>query len=254
MTVLLVLSLAAAFLVTVFRTFTSISEESAQERFSLIADQASLQLESLVKQSASLVRVRASAQGHMFAENGALNPSAMVPSFLDSLEAEPEAYSHFFALENNEFLQVINVLGDERTQAALKAPTGTTYAVRRITMNKYGQRTDSYEFLAADKTVLGTRVFPTSLVPTQRPWYQGAKSQQQLFVTAPYVFASTGELGLTVAAPLRDEAGVLATDISLRSLEGFWPASSCPRMAPSPCKTSKARCWPSMAAARSSRV
>lgn len=221
MTVLLVLSLAAGFLVTVFRTFTSISEESAQERFSLIADQASLQLESLVKQSASLVRVRASAQGHMFAENGALNPSAMVPGFLDSLGAEPDTYSHFFALENNEFLQVINVLGDERTQAALKAPTGTTYAVRRITMNKYGQRTDAYEFLAADKTVLGTRMFPASLVPTQRPWYIGAKSQQQVFVTEPYVFASTGELGLTVAAPLRDEAGVLATDISLRSLEGF---------------------------------
>jgi HD-GYP domain-containing protein (c-di-GMP phosphodiesterase class II) len=221
MTVLLVLSLAAAFLYTVFRTFTSISEESAQERFSLIAEQASLQLESLVKQSGNLVLARSGSERQMFVRDGALNPGSMVPTFLGSSEAEPDAYSHFFALQNNEFLQVINVLGDARIQAAIKAPDGTAYAVRRITRDKQGQRTDSYHFLSASKDLLGSRSQPAALVPTERPWYQGALSQKHLFVTEPYLFASTGELGLTVAAPLQDGAGVLATDISLRGMETF---------------------------------
>jgi HD-GYP domain-containing protein (c-di-GMP phosphodiesterase class II) len=49
-----------------------------------------------------------------------------------------------------------------------------------------------------------------------------------LAVTDPYLFASTGELGITVAAPLPGQAGVIATDISLRSLQDFLTGLSLP--------------------------
>jgi len=221
MTVLLVVSLAAAFLVTVFRTFTSISEESAQERFSLIADQASLQLENLVQESAKLVVVRAGASRSIYVQNGALNPDGVVPTFLGSVAADPNVYSHFFALANDEFLQVIDTGGDARIQAALKAPEATQFVVRRILKDKQGQRTETFHFLNKEKTLLYRRSQPAKFVPTERPWYTQALAKGRLVVTEPYVFASTGELGLTVAAPLADGDGVLATDISLRAIEGF---------------------------------
>ena len=221
MTVLLVLSLAAAFLFTVLRTFTSISEESAQERFSLIAEQASLQLENLVQGSAKLVVVRAGADRDTYVKDGALNPTRVVSTFLGSAAADTNVYSHFFGLGNDDFLQVINVGGDARIQAALQAPDNTVFALRRITHDAKGVRTDDYQFLSKSRDVLGSRSQPAKLVPTQRPWYQGAAEKGGLFVTAPYVFASTGELGLTVAAPLAAGGGVLATDISLRAIETF---------------------------------
>jgi HD-GYP domain-containing protein (c-di-GMP phosphodiesterase class II) len=221
MTVLLVLSLAAAFLFTVMRTFTAISEDSAQERFSLIAEQASVELESLVQTSAKQVLVRAGADRSIYVKDGALNPTGVVPTFLGSAGVSPDVYSHFFALDNDDFLQVINVAGDARIQAALQAPDGTFFAVRRITHDKKGERVDTYSFLSKSKEPLGQRAQPAKLVPTQRPWYQGAATQGGLFVTEPYVFASTGELGLTVAAPLAAGGGVLATDISLRAMETF---------------------------------
>ncbi|NVO07789.1 MAG: hypothetical protein HXX19_18535, partial [Rhodoferax sp.] len=184
-------------------------------------DQASLQLENLIQSSAKLVVVRAGAARATYFKDKALNPDSAVPTFLGSVAADPDVYSHFFALANDEFLQVIDVAGDVRIQTALKAPEGTFYAVRRITRDKQGARTDRYEFFSQGKALLGRREQAATLVPTQRPWYQGAAAKGRLFVTAPYLFASTGELGLTVAAPLIDGGGVLATDISLRAMETF---------------------------------
>ncbi len=54
-TTLLVATLAAIFLITVFRTFTSISEENATTRFSLIAGQAASQLEGLLHQNRKFI-------------------------------------------------------------------------------------------------------------------------------------------------------------------------------------------------------
>ncbi len=221
MTVLLVVSLAAAFLVTVFRTFTQISEASAQERFALIAERAAFQLENLVQTSAKQVVVRAGANRSTYINNGALNTDGVVSTFLGSVAADPNVYSHFVGLDNDEFLQVINTGGDERIQAALKAPANTEYVVRRITTAGLGQRTDRYQFLNRERTLMAVREQVATLVPTERIWYAAPIAKGGVYVTEPYVFASTGELGLTVAAPLKDGEGVLATDISLRGLAKF---------------------------------
>ena len=228
MTSLLVVAMAAAFLLTVFRTFTTISENTASERFSLIATQAELKLENLIQENAKLVRVRAGALRDNYIQGGALNPYGMVLEFLGSVAVDPNVYSMFFGLDNEDFLQVIGVRGDKRLQEALQAPDGTYYAVRRIVHTSSNTRQDTYQFVAKNKTLLGSRSQEAKLVPTQRPWYQGAKSQAGTFVTAPYVFASNGELGITVASALEGGGGVLATDISLRALHDFLAAIELP--------------------------
>ena len=221
MTSLLVIALAAAFLVTVFQTFTSISEDTAKERFSLIAGQAEQKLEALIQENARVVQVRAGAQRDNYFVGDTLNPSAMVPTFLGSVAVDDNLYSQFFGLSNDEFLQVIGVRDDARVVKALQAPEGTYYAVRRIVRAKDGSRADNYQFLGKDRRILGSRSQEAKLVPTQRPWYGGAQAAQGVYVTDPYVFGSNGELGITVASPLQGGGGVLATDISLRGLQVF---------------------------------
>lgn len=56
--------------------------------------------------------------------------------------------------------------------------------------------------------------------PRCRPWYLGARASSKAFFTAPYVFAGSGELGITAAqgfgraAPLAPPAGVCMLDFS----------------------------------------
>lgn len=218
-TTLLVVLLTASFLYTVFHTFSRISEENATTRFALIASQATDQLSGLVSHNAKFVSAQARGELAQFARDGRLNVRDLVVPFIASLEADPTLYSHFFGLANEEFLQVIGIRGDTRIAAALHAPNDAWFAVRHIQLDGKGGRADLYRFLDRNRRTVGSYEQAASLVPTSRPWYGGAMARNGLAVTEPYLFASTGELGITVAAPLPEQAGVLATDISLRSLQ-----------------------------------
>ncbi|OOV87707.1 methyl-accepting chemotaxis protein [Oceanospirillum linum] len=68
--------------------------------------------------------------------------------------------------------------------------------------------------------------------PRKRPWYQQVKREGRAVVTPPYPRASTGELVVTLAAPMKNSlGGVVAGDItltslikSLLSLDTSWPS------------------------------
>jgi HD-GYP domain-containing protein (c-di-GMP phosphodiesterase class II) len=216
---LLVILLTSGFLYTVFRTFNVNSEENATARFSLIAGRAADELSGLLRNSGKFVTAQARADLALFVEDGRLNPTDVVAGFLASLEADPTLYSHFFGLANEEFLQVIGIRGDARIAAALSAPAGAWFAVRRIRLGAGGARFDRSDFLDQDRRLLGSREQAATLRPSSRPWYGSTLQRGALAVTSPYLFDSTRELGITVAMPLARQAGVLATDISLRSLQ-----------------------------------
>ncbi len=218
---LLVVTLAVVFLLTVFRTFSKISEENAIARFTLIGQQAYGRLDALLSHSASFVTAQAHAEIEQFVLNRRLNPKDQVSPFLASLEADDTMYSHFVGLANDEFLQVIALRENPRIVAALKGPQQSYFAVRRIQRKGEDQRSESWTFLDRQRRVLEVQQRDAQFIPTSRPWYAGATKQNRMYVTEPYLFASTGDLGVTVAHPLPDGAGALGSDISLQSLNEF---------------------------------
>ena len=55
--------------------------------------------------------------------------------------------------------------------------------------------------------------------PTARPWYKQAEQAKKLIITQPYPRSSTGELVVTVAAPMQNGmGGVVAGDVTLTTL------------------------------------
>ncbi|MNM33361.1 Methyl-accepting chemotaxis protein PctA [compost metagenome] len=65
------------------------------------------------------------------------------------------------------------------------------------------------------------QVMPDGYDPSSRPWFQAAAKAGGSIVTPPYIFSTTQNLGLTVAAPLiRDGKleGVVAADLTLTTL------------------------------------
>ena len=220
-TTLLVGLLTAAFLVTLVGSFARISEENAITQFSLIARQASTQLVTLLNGNARFVATQARADLSQFAARGEINPHEMVSTFISSLEADENTYSHHFGLANDEFLQVVAIRDDDRIRQVIGAPASAAFAVRRITHAVGDKRQESWQFLDAKRRHL-TRVDKiANFSPTSRPWYRAALQAGDVALTEPYLFASTGQLGITVSTPLPDNSGVLATDLSLHSLQAF---------------------------------
>ncbi|OUL56910.1 methyl-accepting chemotaxis protein [Pseudoalteromonas ulvae] len=65
-----------------------------------------------------------------------------------------------------------------------------------------------------------TRQNPQGIDFRTRPWYQAAKKQNSLLITAPYVDAATKELLLSVVAPINANGfkGVIGGDLSLKDI------------------------------------
>jgi methyl-accepting chemotaxis protein len=62
---------------------------------------------------------------------------------------------------------------------------------------------------------------PTGYDPRKRPWYQAATTAGTTVLLPPYIFASSKQLGVTIAAPLIREgqlAGVVGGDLDLSAL------------------------------------
>ncbi|TVQ73915.1 MAG: methyl-accepting chemotaxis protein [Oceanospirillales bacterium] len=60
---------------------------------------------------------------------------------------------------------------------------------------------------------------PSDYDPRTRPWYQQASRDNKLVVTSPYADAGTGDMIISIAAPLRNgNQGVVASDISINAI------------------------------------
>ncbi len=226
---LLVVALSSMFLMTVFQTFKNVAEERALGNFSIAADQIWLRLEHLLDRSARFVSAQAKGDPAQFADAaGRLNRRDMVPAFIAAMDADPNVYSSFFGLGNEDFLQVIGVHAEPAQLKALQAPPQTYFVVRRIGSSDGAERSEEWIFLDQQRQVLGRREGDARFLPSQRPWYAATIQRKALWVTDPYLFASNGALGITVATPLPDNLGVLAIDIGLASLQTFLSGLSLP--------------------------
>ena len=220
-TVVLVLALTGIFLVTVFGQFRSMAEEHARERFERIAKQASSEIGHLVGSVARFVTTQTHAHPELFSDENGVNQQGVVSTFISSIAADDNLFGHFFGLRNDEFVQVIGIRKNPQLISVLKAPAESYFAVRHILLQPDGRRMEHWKFLGEDRQLLGQSQAPASYAPTGRPWFLAAMATEGLAITPPYLFSSTGEIGLTVSEKLPEKMGVFGTDIHLASLQNI---------------------------------
>ena len=103
-----VLALTAIFLYVVIGRFNDSVEADAKERFRLIAQNAVERVTRLIGRTSSVVAAESRVRSERYSENGRLSEQ-MLGTFLTQVDSERNLYSVYFALENDEFLQVIAV-------------------------------------------------------------------------------------------------------------------------------------------------
>lgn len=151
--------------------------------------------------------------------DGPENPA--VPLLTELLESEPALYSLYAGRQNGDFLQVIATRGDDRVRQAHRAPAGTDMIVRTIT-GQGPDRTQRWAYLDRQGAVLGrAEDAAPDYDPRQRDWYAPAQQAPGPVLSAPYLFHSLRQPGITASRRLAGADGVVGVDITLAGLSDF---------------------------------
>ncbi len=111
-----------------------------------------------------------------------------------------------------------------RSQADAKsfgAPQGARYLLQEIDRSASPPR-GTFIFMDEELNTLredNKPDYPASFDPRTRSWYERALREDETVVSDPYVFFTTGKVGITVSAPAENSRTVLAADVQLESLD-----------------------------------
>lgn len=147
---------------------------------------------------------------------------AVLLSMLGGLRRTPQISGVYVGYENGDFYQVLSFSDyDKETVAVLGGPPESRYGLQLITSDNRGARTETLRFFNDEMREIAslTNASP-AYDPRARGWYKDARAQpRQLIRTSPYVFASTPQVGLTVATSFDGPiGGVVAADVTLDRL------------------------------------
>jgi HD-GYP domain-containing protein (c-di-GMP phosphodiesterase class II)/HAMP domain-containing protein len=133
----------------------------------------------------------------------------------------------YIGYDNGHFF-LVRALRDDADRALFKAPAAARYLAQHIESGDGGAR-----FMMFDGAF--TRVHEST--PTDfkfdartRPWYIDAQKSDEIIHTAPYVFFTTGKVGVTIARRASNQRAVVGVDLRLTRISEALAKS---RMSPS---------------------
>jgi adenylate cyclase len=178
------------------------------------------QTEALLNPIASLVRVSAQVAAE---QPDFYRADKALPSMLAVLGHSRNISSVYVGFPDGSYRMALRVPPGLKVHGA-EPPKDTLYASRSIDRRAGGAAQDRYAFLDAQAQPLGNSAAPSSYDPRVRPWFKDAVDKKELVISNPYIYATTGLPGITVAMPFYSGgqlAGVLAVDILLDSLSQY---------------------------------
>lgn len=142
------------------------------------------------------------------------------PLLAAQLRAHPLVSAIYVGYDSGDFV-LVRPLTQEALRTRLQAPAGAAYAVQMRTQNAPAGQVGMYHFFDAQLQLLQSRAEPDyRFDPRQRPWYQGAleKGPQAVAISAPYLFFTTAQVGLSMSQRAHQGQAVLGLDMALDDL------------------------------------
>jgi HD-GYP domain-containing protein (c-di-GMP phosphodiesterase class II) len=139
--------------------------------------------------------------------------------FAVALEHVPSLSALYVGYGSGDFFLVRQLRDNAPVRAQFKAPAGVAYLVQSIERGTGASPHGTYVFLDSELREIERRDVPEYVFdPRTRDWYQAALATQQQVKTAPYVFFSTGEVGVTFARRSDGRGTVVGADLTLGDL------------------------------------
>ncbi len=107
-------------------------------------------------------------------------------------------------------------------------PDNARFVSRFLDTRRHGAPVDAYTFHARWGERIGERAGPANYDPRVRGFYRDSLRLKAANISDPYLFASSGELGVTASAPAfrhGEAVGIFAADITLKTLSEYLSAN-----------------------------
>jgi HD-GYP domain-containing protein (c-di-GMP phosphodiesterase class II) len=138
----------------------------------------------------------------------------------EGFAAAPQISAVYAGYPNGDFFLLRPVPNSPDARARLGAPAHAAYLAQSIEHRAGGKATGTFIWLDAGLARLATENRPeyTGFDPRGRPWYRDATSANGQIKTAPYVFSTTREVGITLARRAARTEAVVGADITLHAI------------------------------------
>ncbi len=139
------------------------------------------------------------------------------------LRAMTRITSVFYGFPDGEFVQYVDLQEHGSWIPRKSQPPQDALFVRRwLVDDPVDGRIETIEYLDESLSVLAFEEASVEYDPRQRSWYREAIDDDSVIATDPYVFASSQEIGVTVARRVDEgRLGVFGIDVTFASISAF---------------------------------
>ncbi|MFL1406007.1 HD domain-containing phosphohydrolase [Marinobacter sp. M1N3S26] len=144
-----------------------------------------------------------------------------LPVLLDWLQDSELVSAVYLGYADGDFLLLRDLAGAPE-QDPLAGPPGSRYLLQSVERGEDGDSvTGRWRFYDDNLALLSERAMPDyRFDPRNRPWFSRARDTTDTVVTAPYVFFTTREIGVTMARRSPGTGTILGLDATLTDLGG----------------------------------
>lgn len=222
--VLLIVILGATLIYFTFETQKKSTIETTNKLFEYSSTQTKEKLFSLIAPAETFVELSSRLSGNGMSDQSKF--MAFLPYMFQSLLSTPWISSVYIGYENGDFLMIESLHDDPKTRIALSAPKEAAFFLKKIIHNTNNNPVVTFTFFNDELETISTKeVTHKGYDPRLRPWYQTAMTQKETIITDPYLFFTTGHVGITAARILDKGNGVVGADSTLRDLLGSLSAN-----------------------------
>jgi adenylate cyclase len=140
---------------------------------------------------------------------------------LSSLRFNPQISAVYAGYQNGNYFQVLSISDFEKPFIVrLGGPSATRYAIQEIRADTNGVRKEAWKFLDSDHHLISSLAEREATYdPRRRDWYRAAvEKPNQTIRVPPYLFATTSQVGMTLAKSLVSNVGVVGVDVTIERL------------------------------------
>ncbi|MBS98014.1 MAG: phosphohydrolase [Oceanospirillaceae bacterium] len=142
-----------------------------------------------------------------------------LPVLVRAVESTPILSAVYVGYRDGSFM-LLRKLNSRAARSAVQAPDGATYLLQSIERSEAGEIISAnWHFYNRERTLLEVQQKQDyRFDPRERPWYRQAEDSLETILTPPYLFYTTGEIGVTMARRNPINGTVIGVDASVDDL------------------------------------
>jgi HD-GYP domain-containing protein (c-di-GMP phosphodiesterase class II) len=206
-----------------------LAQKATQQAFSHVAEkiQASIQSrDALAKERLRLIEYYPDIVVPQF--TGQMLSIERVKQFAHAMGNDAQIYAIYTGYPNGDLFEVISMSCAADLYSSMNAPLATRWIVLRVFDTPRHGRIKVIDFLDEEFEIIATRDENTNYDSRIRPWFVQAQGRDDVVRSAPYLFSSIHQQGITFSRKLNtpEGEGVIALDYTLHGLSALLKAQS----------------------------